>query len=812
VQIPPTIHNGDLVDIRRQRWRIVDVRSYERCQLLTVTGSGGANRGCQRRFLLPFETVARLDRLRALRVVRPQRWRRACRALLADCAPPGALRTIRSAHIDLLPHQLEPALAVIRGHGARVLLADDVGLGKTIQAGLIVAELQARGMAERVLIATPAGLRDQWRTELQERFGIEATIVDLREMRRRTAHLPVGLNPWITIPCAIASIDYVKRPEILQSVQSCRWDVVVVDEAHGVGRDSDRYAAIAALAARASYVLLLTATPHNGDARAFVSLCDIGAQNDPLLVFRRTKADVHLGTRRHIHQLHVTPSAAEARMHALLADFATAVRSEHDSADAWLALSVLHKRAFSCARSLELTVARRLAGLAPNAASLLRQLALPLTDPGGELDAADQPPDCLAALALADGRRERRLLRALLDAARVAAGADTKIAATRRLLRRITEPVVVFTEFRDTLQHLRAALGVPVAMLHGGLTRDERSSALDAFVNGEQRILLATDAAGEGLNLHQRCRTVINLELPWNPMRLEQRIGRVDRIGQRYAVHVFHLVGRATGEVRVLERLKARIARANAEMPTANPIQDEERATARFVIDGPGHDTSSREFNAATIADAPGARVTVDLAADGRDEVRRALGARTLADRADAKALEALDATGPWMARTRLWRTRLGLGRRAMAIMRVDHEDAGGRPCGFTLVPMTFAVSDRALRHPRDMSAVLEMAAASLQSRAEQATRPRHDEISRLTADFMSTLLGREQRIKATLLVVPGSPLQSGLFDRRAERAYTASRAAIDETAGDISRRLAVDGLSAIVSQRPAQLLLVLVP
>jgi superfamily II DNA or RNA helicase len=810
VQNSQAIHNGDLVEIRRERWRVVDIRTYERCRLLTLAGRGGTNRARRRRFLLPFEIVVRVDRPRALRVVGPQRWRRACRALLADLAPPGGLRAPRSAHIDLLPHQLEPALAVIRGGGTRVLLADDVGLGKTIQAGLIIAELRARGMAERVLIATPAGLRDQWRAELLERFGIDATIVDLREMRRRAANLPVGLNPWITIPCAITSVDYVKRPEILQSVRSCRWDVVVVDEAHGVGPDSDRHAAISTLAARTPYVLLLTATPHNGDARAFASLCDIGAQNDPLLVFRRTKAEVHLGTGRHIHRLQVRSSASEARMHALLGDFAAAVRSEHDSADAWLALSVLHKRAFSSARSLELSVARRLSVLASDATDGLRQLGLPLTDPGGELDVADLPPDCLAGLALADDRRERRLLRALLDAARAAAGSETKIAATRRLLNRIAEPVVVFTEFRDTLHHLRTALGVPVAMLHGGLSRDERSSALNDFVNGETRILLATDAAGEGLNLHRRCRTVINLELPWNPMRLEQRIGRVDRIGQRRAVHVFHLVGRATGEVRVLERLKARIARAKADISAANPIQDEDRATARFVIDG-HDDTALCELDPEPIAVTAGCRLTVDMADDARREASRLARARLLGTRADATALASLEATGPWIARTRLRRTRVRLGRGVIAIMRVDHEDGSGRRCGFTLVPMTFAVPARALRHPRHMSAMLEATATVLQSHADQATHQSPDETSRLAAAFVSTCLAREQRIRESILVDPGHPLQTGLFDRRAERAYEASRAATDEPAGDISSRLNIVGPSGMLSRRPAQLLLVLV-
>jgi hypothetical protein len=190
---PPHLRTGDLVHVRRQRWRVVDVRVYERCQLLALAGIEPGNRGLERRVLTPFDTVAANDREAALQFVRPQRWRRACRALLADDAPAAGLRAARSARIDLLPHQLEPALAILSGRGARVLLADDVGLGKTIQAGLIIAELRARGIAERVLIVTPAGLRDQWAEELSARFDITASI-DFATCGA-VATLPIGVNP-----------------------------------------------------------------------------------------------------------------------------------------------------------------------------------------------------------------------------------------------------------------------------------------------------------------------------------------------------------------------------------------------------------------------------------------------------------------------------------------------------------------------------------------------------------------------------------------------------------------------------------------
>ena len=210
--------------------------------------------------------------------MRPTRWRRACRELLSNQFSEGQLCAAGRARIELLPHQLEPAIALARGDGCRVLLADEVGLGKTIQAGLAIAELRTRGAADRVLIITPAGLREQWAGELSERFNLQADVVDFRAVARRMAALPYGVNPWTTWPIAIVSVDYVKRADVLPAVAACAWDVIVVDEAHGLAGDSDRHEAVAALAARAPYVVLLTATPHNGDVRAFRSLCAIGGE------------------------------------------------------------------------------------------------------------------------------------------------------------------------------------------------------------------------------------------------------------------------------------------------------------------------------------------------------------------------------------------------------------------------------------------------------------------------------------------------------------------------------------------------------
>src|SRR4249920_999326 len=374
---------GMSVHARRQRWRVVDARAYDDCQLITLAGLGPANSGVETRLLAPFDSIEPIPASQRLRLVRSRRWRRSCRELLFNQFSEGKLCAAGRARIELLPHQLEPAIALARGDGCCVLLADEVGLGKTIQAGLAIAELRTRGAADRVLIVTPAGLREQWAGELSERFNLQADVVDFRAVARRVSALPYGVNPWTTWPIAIVSVDYVKRADVLPAVAACAWDVIVVDEAHSLAGDSDRHEAVAALAARAPYVVLLTATPHNGDARAFRSLCAIGGEPDRLLVFRRTRNAVRQATSRRVHRLLLRPNGAEVEMYARLEAFGRAVREERGDLDpdVWLALAVLRKRAYSGAHAMRLTITRRLASLGPEQ-DLAGQLQLPLDDMG----------------------------------------------------------------------------------------------------------------------------------------------------------------------------------------------------------------------------------------------------------------------------------------------------------------------------------------------------------------------------------------------------------------------------------------------
>jgi superfamily II DNA or RNA helicase len=806
---------SQLVSVRRARWRVVDVRNFEHCRLVTLAGLTPPHVGHERRILTPFDDVDLVSRVRRPKMARATAWRPAFREVVADQTPPGCLRSVRHARVDTMAHQLEPALAIVRGLGSRVLLADEVGLGKTIQAAIVVSELMTRGLADRVLVLTPAGLRDQWTQELTTRFALDVCVADAASLRRRTSVLPIGVNPWVTERVAVASLDYVKRPEVLPAVAACPWDIVIVDEAHGAAGDSDRQAAVRTLASRAAYVLLLTATPHSGDHQSFRSLCGFGAVGgDALLVFRRTRADVRSGTKRRVHALHVQPNGDESRMHALLARYTSAIRAEHPHA--WLATSVLHKRALSSAWALAQSLERRLDTLSTLSTmsrtdnnSNAEQLTLPLGDADGELNLADQPPLWPMGVGLADSAREGRILRALLTVARAASTHETKLRALGRLLRRSNERALVFTEFRDTLAHVRATLAQPAALLHGGLTRSERQAALADFSSGRSRILLATDAAGEGLNLQDGCRLVINLELPWNPMRLEQRIGRVDRIGQRRTVHAVHLIGARTGETRILARLQARIAKARTEIGAPDPVgADEELAVTQLVLAG-----TADEQPGATAQDSdPHARVTPDLRDAAVAEVYRVDCAHALVRRNHGRGDRCLGVDGPWIARVPR-HARSALGGRIVLLWRIGCDNADGRIVESTLVPI--AVHMDKLPPLRDRAWVEELlprVESDVRTALDRATADWRADATRVVRDLVATRIARGRAILDTRTVNHSETFQPGLFDRRLERSRLLAAAAQAATDVDRASRLAATEHDFRIVSESAELLLVFIP
>jgi superfamily II DNA or RNA helicase len=586
--LPSGVTPGARVTVRGCLWRLDAVVGHADCRELHLQGEHPPVR---RVLLWPFDRPVGADRVPRVRSVRLWAWAAAVGSAIANATDPLTPRAGATLP-RILPYQLAPAAAVAAG-AARVLLADEVGLGKTIQAGWIIADLLAREHAPRILLAIPAGLRRQWRTEMSAWFDIPTIDVDARWLRRAVADRPAGVSPWTSGGVYLGSLDFLKRVDVAASLAAHAWDLLVVDEAHTATAPTERYAALAGIADRARRVVTITATPYSGDTAGFASMAALGALpgEGPPLMFRRAREDVGDPRRRRHRFAAVRITRAESRLQRLLERYSGEVwrNAPGDTDGARLAVTILRKRALSSPAAAWRSLKRRLdLLLSQPLATAPRQL--PLFDDDDEVD-DELPETALGAPGLADAALEHRWLATLIEAAEAAAAVDSKLRCLRRLLERVgTEPVVVFTEYRDTLLQLASALP-PSACLHGGLTAGERA-AVQAWFNEAGGLLLATDAAAEGLNLQGRCRIIVNYELPWNPARLEQRIGRVDRIGQQRTVHAITLVARDTAEDLVIANLAKRLARVVATLGEQDRLGAflTDARTARMVIAGAAAD------------------------------------------------------------------------------------------------------------------------------------------------------------------------------------------------------------------------------
>jgi superfamily II DNA or RNA helicase len=788
---------GALVEARGNRWRVVEVLDHGECRSCRLVGAAASNLGVHRTLLAPFDRLVPTERAVRFRAVGRRRWMAGLRALLSDDGGPDHLRDVAPARIDLLDYQLEPALACARG-ATRLLLADEVGLGKTIQAGAILANLHARAELGHALVLCPAGLCVQWRRELRERFRLPASLVDLASLRREARSSLTGAGPWDLFPVAVASVDFVKQPEVLAGMGRIRWDVLVVDEAHLCAVAPERAAAVGTIARRARRVVLLTATPHSGEVDAFEALCGIGrlAAEGPIVMFRRTRSGLGRATARRGRVLRVSLSAPELRMHALLERYTSRVWSAASDApssnDARLAMIVLRKRAASGPWPLLVSLSRRLQWLGRPEAAEAAQLSLPLGDVAEPECADDQSWHVLAAPGLSDAGAERRLLERLVEAARAATAHDSKCRALLRLIRRAGEPVIVFTEYRDTLEHLTGILGrlSRIAVVHGGMDLAARSHSIDAFTSGGVDVLLATDAAAHGLNLQARCRLVVDLELPWNPVRLEQRVGRVDRIGQRRIVHAVHLVARDTGEEQVLARLALRVRRArealNGHEASTSCLSEKELAERVFGGTGAGSvpeafsettPGSARSLSDGDIAEP--CLVRMDLSAAAREEAAHLEFIRQLTrGRGDAvaSASAALEREAPWCCRLRV-RAPLPFRRALVAVFRADLVDGRGALVEQHLVTVRCPWPDSlpaALRTARP-DRLPDTLTTALGAEAARAAACRLDELMVLLPPRLAGLAARESAL-APMTNRPIGAFQPGLFDRREARRVAGER------------------------------------
>lgn len=799
---------GEMVWIRRQRWRIEHARRDRSVVRLEV-----ANRDRRLTFLAPFDRPSIAQDGERLRYTRPQSARARIAYALSRAHGVRSVAAAVDARLTILAYQLEPALALI--HGARrVLVADEVGLGKTIQAGLAIAECVRRRTTARVLVLVPAALRDQWIEELDTRFALASLRADRHQLDALARSGARASNPWTRPGVWIASLDFLKQRHVVDALPFDPWDLVVVDEAHAACGDSERHAACDTIARRSRALLMLTATPHDGDQDRFTRLLDLGvlpSAGDDLVILRRTRALLNAGTRRVVRWQTIALSASEDRLFRALQDFERVVLSaaRRDEREATiLLLSVLRKRALSTVSALVVSLQRRLAWLdgptrTDGHAWLQPRLGFDRADLTGaeRLDEDDDGDrEALMRMIGLGAAQERAWLRRLLVLAEPVRRRESKIERLARLLRRSREPAIVFTEFRHSLAAIASRLQHerPLAVLHGGQDSGERRRELQRFVDGRVSLLLATDVASLGLNLQHRARWVINLELPWNPARLEQRAGRVDRLGQTRAVHVSLLVGRHDAESPVLRRLARRTLSA-------------QRSFGGDLLDGvlPAEAAvRSAVFTGGEIADvdpaepAPHAiQVPISRAWEraGRVVARGLERQRLLARQWRAPAPEG----GPrWTCGPRILPAFTGNG--ALLIFSVPLVDRTGVLLERRVVAISVDEWPRLARDRGGMMDVVRQAAArALARRArrlEDWLRPR-DAAAVTRERLIAAGIAKDHR--------PGEG-QPGLFDARAERALEMARDTVAYATGRAEER--ADLLSkprGVVVGRP-QLLLVL--
>lgn len=566
----------------------------------------------------PEELLSRLQVLPALAAAPPLLWNQvvafveALRMRLAYAFDPHYAVSV--TQVDLLPHQVDAVYRhILPQPQVRFLLADDPGLGKTIMAGLVLKELKARGLVRTVLVVVPAHLLDQWQRELSEWFREDFTILNRTVMRNLLTDDFFARNPQVLV-----SMDFARQDEVRDLLARRSWDLLIVDEAHKFSAarygnkvyKTKRYQLGEALARRATHVLLLTATPHKGDDEAYFLLLDLlqprlfaraedlkaAAKGNGLpFVLRRSKEQVTdlegrpLFKKREVKTVGVTLTEAERRLYDAVTAYVrrwyqvVSGKTDRRSRNIALALIVLQRRLSSSLFAVRESLRRR-AKLQNLLQEWERRLeeeeGLPVLDDDAwedlqeqtasewegfqehleGLTAAQTPEELRAELQELDG-----LIQLALEAEK--AGEEAKVNELRRVVEERLrhhpdEKLIVFTEFKDTLVALERKMrewGFPVAVIHGGMNLQARIEQERRF-RDQVQVLIGTDAAGEGLNL-QFARLMVNFDLPWNPNRLEQRMGRIHRYGQKRDCYVFNMLYPETREGRVLEQLLEKLER-----------------------------------------------------------------------------------------------------------------------------------------------------------------------------------------------------------------------------------------------------------
>lgn len=533
-------------------------------------------------------------------------------AKLLDALEDNLLLAPIQSSVVPLPHQLYALNRAISRDRIRYLLADEVGLGKTIEAGLVLRELKLRGRVKRILVVAPKGLVRQWQAEMRLHFGENFHFIEPSELAAfrqwRCGGAGEEENLWCMHDQVICSLDSVKplearrgwsleqlntyNRERFEDLISASWDLVIIDEAHRMGGSTEqvaRYKLGAALAEASPYLLLLSATPHQGKTDQFMRLMQlldresfpdessvsrdrvqpfvirtekrvsINADGQPLFKPRVTRLQAVAWKEHHSSQQRLYEAVTDYVRHGY--NQAMAAKQRHIG----FLMILMQRLVTSSTAAIRTTLEKRqvLLETPQPQANLFENTS---DDEWADLDGQSQVD---IAMQSSGWELEKSEVEMLLELAREteASGTDAKAEALLDLIYKLQQEecdpalkVLIFTEFVPTQAMLADFLesrGFSVTTLNGSMDLEVRTCAQQAF-SKDVRVLISTDAGGEGLNL-QFCHVIVNFDMPWNPMRIEQRIGRVDRIGQKHVVRAINFVLEDTVEHRVLQVLEEKL-------------------------------------------------------------------------------------------------------------------------------------------------------------------------------------------------------------------------------------------------------------
>ncbi len=524
----------------------------------------------------------------------------------------GFLSSLASGIIPL-PHQLHVLNRAMETNNIRYILADEVGLGKTIEAGMIIRELKSRGLVSRILVVCPTGLVTQWASEMQEKFHEKFQVIlpsDYDTIRRLTDNDDV----YGQFDQVISPMDSIKpiekhagwseekvekyNEERIYSIINSGWDLIIIDEAHRVAGSSGevaRYKLGNLLAQASPYLLLLSATPHNGKTEPFlrlIRLLDADAFPNAKSIVREQVAPFLIRTEKReaidnngnllfknriTHLMTISwdeRNNLQRELYEMVSSYVAktynkALRNRKKNMCLIFLLIIMQRMVTSSTAAIRQSLERRLNVLLEQRTCVgnLREEDL------DELNIEDGVEDALEAISL-DMELEIEELKQIISLAKQAQfqNQDAKVEPLLNEIDAIlsedrTQKVIIFTEFVATqtyLQELLVNRGYTVTILNGGMSIDERNAAMQEFKTSTS-IFISTDAGGEGLNL-QFANIIINYDLPWNPMKIEQRCGRVDRIGQQRDVDIYNFIVGETVENRVREVLEEKLSVILKEM------------------------------------------------------------------------------------------------------------------------------------------------------------------------------------------------------------------------------------------------------